>query len=223
SSRRLTPCAQPPRISSALFTRSLTWILRDTGSIPRRNPKRYPRTPIQSLAKQNRKPTQTRENNHQRPRSIASFCRLFGVHARPKICSTQHHRERHASQTPGRTGALVLWESATCFRVREAPWTRSRRRARVLRRQLLAFRIQDAEQVIAMRGIVHRGAVHIAEERLLGVERFDLRVELIHPGGVWKHGDYGVGAGRIGVNQVLFDGIAGERAVSNLSIQRGLA
>jgi hypothetical protein len=35
---------------------------------------------------------------------------------------------------------------------------------------LLALRIQDADQVVAMRGIVHCGAVDIAEERLLGVQ-----------------------------------------------------
>ena len=33
--------------------------------------------PIQSLAKHNRKPTQLTENNQQRPKSIASFCRVF--------------------------------------------------------------------------------------------------------------------------------------------------
>jgi hypothetical protein len=32
---------------------------------------------IQSLAKHNRKPSQIIENNHQRPKSIASFCRVF--------------------------------------------------------------------------------------------------------------------------------------------------
>src|SRR5579863_529594 len=31
----------------------------------------------QSLAKHNRKPSQLIENNHQRPKSIASFCRVF--------------------------------------------------------------------------------------------------------------------------------------------------
>jgi hypothetical protein len=35
------------------------------------------RTANQSLAKQNRKPSQAIENNHQRPQSIASFCRVF--------------------------------------------------------------------------------------------------------------------------------------------------
>ena len=32
---------------------------------------------IQSLAKHNQKPTQLTEDNHQRPKSIASFCRVF--------------------------------------------------------------------------------------------------------------------------------------------------
>ena len=36
-----------------------------------------PPTAIQSLAKHNRKPSQLAENNHQHPKSIASFCRLF--------------------------------------------------------------------------------------------------------------------------------------------------
>jgi hypothetical protein len=34
-------------------------------------------TQNQSLAKQNRKPSQLTKNNHQRPKSIASFCRVF--------------------------------------------------------------------------------------------------------------------------------------------------
>jgi hypothetical protein len=36
-----------------------------------------PHFPNQSLAKHNRKPSQIIENNHQRLRSIASFCRVF--------------------------------------------------------------------------------------------------------------------------------------------------
>jgi hypothetical protein len=36
-----------------------------------------PPSPNQSLAKHNRKPSQLIENNHQRPKSIASFCRVF--------------------------------------------------------------------------------------------------------------------------------------------------
>jgi len=39
-------------------------------------PRRLP-TPIQSLAKQNRKPMQVVENKRRRPKSIASFCRVF--------------------------------------------------------------------------------------------------------------------------------------------------
>src|SRR5271170_2684539 len=39
--------------------------------------RRVPPTPIQSLAKHNRKPSQLTENNHQHPKSIASFCRIF--------------------------------------------------------------------------------------------------------------------------------------------------
>ena len=40
-------------------------------------PKRLLRTANQSLAKHNRKPSQAIENNHQQPKSIASFCRVF--------------------------------------------------------------------------------------------------------------------------------------------------
>jgi hypothetical protein len=40
-------------------------------------PARFFRTPNQSLAKHNRKSSQIIENNHQRPKSIASFCRVF--------------------------------------------------------------------------------------------------------------------------------------------------
>jgi NADH-quinone oxidoreductase subunit I len=40
-------------------------------------PARFLRTPNQSLAKHNRKPPQLIENNDQRPKSIASFCRAF--------------------------------------------------------------------------------------------------------------------------------------------------
>jgi hypothetical protein len=42
-------------------------------------PARFLRTANQSLAKHNRKPSQIIENNHQRPKSIASFCRVFGA------------------------------------------------------------------------------------------------------------------------------------------------
>jgi NADH-quinone oxidoreductase subunit I len=42
-------------------------------------PARFLRTPNQSLAKHNRKPSQLTENNHQRPKSIASFCRCCGA------------------------------------------------------------------------------------------------------------------------------------------------
>jgi len=40
-------------------------------------PRRTRHCPNQSLAKHNRKPSQLIENNHQRPKSIASFCRHF--------------------------------------------------------------------------------------------------------------------------------------------------
>src|SRR5277367_758225 len=39
--------------------------------------RRVPPTPNQSLAKHNRKPPQLTENNHQHPKSIASFCRVL--------------------------------------------------------------------------------------------------------------------------------------------------
>src|SRR5271170_3603179 len=55
--------------------------------------RRVPPTPIQSLAKHNRKPPQLTENNHQQPKSIASFCRVFRDSAAPpyfqktKLCA----------------------------------------------------------------------------------------------------------------------------------------
>ena len=42
-----------------------------------------PPSPNQSLAKHNRKSTQVFENKHQRPKSIASFCRNFAPCAPP--------------------------------------------------------------------------------------------------------------------------------------------
>jgi hypothetical protein len=39
----------------------------------------------QSLAKHNRKPSQIIENNHQRPKSIASFCRILCVASEPRL------------------------------------------------------------------------------------------------------------------------------------------
>ncbi len=45
--------------------------------------------PNQSLAKHNRKPTQPIENNHQRPKSIASFCRLLDLQSTlPRLISS---------------------------------------------------------------------------------------------------------------------------------------
>jgi len=46
-------------------------------------PARLLRTANQSLAKHNRKPSQLIENNHQRPTSIASFCRVFHDYNNP--------------------------------------------------------------------------------------------------------------------------------------------
>jgi hypothetical protein len=43
-------------------------------------PARLLRTPNQSLAKLNRKPAQMIENKQRRPKSIASFCRVFCVY-----------------------------------------------------------------------------------------------------------------------------------------------
>ena len=40
--------------------------------------------PNQSLAKHNRKPSKVIENNHQLPKSIASFCRHFAGHTAPR-------------------------------------------------------------------------------------------------------------------------------------------
>jgi hypothetical protein len=45
-------------------------------------PARLARTANQSLAKQNRKSSQLIENNHQHPKSIASFCRVFRDYGR---------------------------------------------------------------------------------------------------------------------------------------------
>src|SRR5579863_3568432 len=48
---------------------------RRDGSAASKGSSATPPSPNQSLAKHNRKPTQLTENNHQRPKSIASFCR----------------------------------------------------------------------------------------------------------------------------------------------------
>jgi hypothetical protein len=47
-------------------------------------PARLLPTANQSLAKHNRKPSQLIENNHPRPKSIASFCRVLSPAARSK-------------------------------------------------------------------------------------------------------------------------------------------
>jgi hypothetical protein len=43
-------------------------------------PTHLPTTPNQSLAKQNRKPSQLVEKNHHGPKSIASFLHVFGTY-----------------------------------------------------------------------------------------------------------------------------------------------
>jgi len=48
---------------------------RQTSTHPTHRP--VPPSPNQSLAKHNRKPPQMIENKQQRPKSIASFCRVF--------------------------------------------------------------------------------------------------------------------------------------------------
>src|ERR1700722_7550484 len=216
SSKRSTPYAPPLRTSSARFTPSLTSTITASGSIPPTNPKSNPRSYItrhhlnQSLAKQNRKPMQTHENNPPQPKSIASFCRLFSNRARPQNQSAEKNRARPLFPDFGKNGA----RSSVLGR-------QSCRPLRVV--ELLAFRIQDAQEVVAVRGVIYRGAVDIAEERLCFMQRFDFRIELIHGGGVGKNGDEGVGAGGVGVDQILFERIAGEGTVSNLSIERGFA
>src|SRR5271163_2517376 len=52
------------------------FILRSGGAAAKSSPTAPP-SPNQSLAKHNRKPLQVIENKHQRPKSIASFCRFL--------------------------------------------------------------------------------------------------------------------------------------------------
>jgi len=56
---------------------------RRDGSAASKGGSASPPSPIQSLAKHNRKPVQLAENKHQRPESIASFCRNFAPGAPP--------------------------------------------------------------------------------------------------------------------------------------------
>src|SRR5271163_4914160 len=96
--------------------------------------------------------------------------------------------------TPGQAGAQqaapLPWlraEALTTFKgaaLRPAP---TQRGSPYLR--LLAFRVEDADEVVAVRGVVHCGAVDIAEEGLGFVQGFDFGVELIHGCGVWENGD----------------------------------
>jgi hypothetical protein len=57
-------------------------------------PVRFLRTVNQSLAKHNRKPTQIMENNHQQPKSIASFCRVFRAYSGGRPTLSRHPNER---------------------------------------------------------------------------------------------------------------------------------
>ena len=65
-----------------------------------------PPSPIQSLAKHNRKPSQLAENNHQRPKSIASFSPLFCPCAAPRRSQLKHppasNRNKFAHSGVGR-------------------------------------------------------------------------------------------------------------------------
>ncbi len=54
----------------------------------------------QALAKHNRKPPQSTENNHRRPQSIASFCRDFRESRSPAPAVTTHHARISTYFTP---------------------------------------------------------------------------------------------------------------------------
>jgi hypothetical protein len=64
------------------------FILR-SGSAASKGSSATPPSPNQSLAKHNRKPSQLTENNHQRSKSIASFCRTL-----PSPPHTTNHESR---------------------------------------------------------------------------------------------------------------------------------
>src|SRR5580704_6613854 len=70
----------------------------------------------QSLAKQNRKPLQVIENNHQRTKSIASFCRLLAAprHLLPPICPSRF--ACHQPQVPKSPRASVAILPMLLFR-----------------------------------------------------------------------------------------------------------
>ena len=57
------------------------------------HPRRLLPTAIQSLARHNRKSSQIIENNHQRSKSIASFCRVF-LDCRCRWPSLSHHPDK---------------------------------------------------------------------------------------------------------------------------------
>jgi len=67
----------------------------------------------QSLAKQNRKPSQLIENNHHQPKSIASFCRVFSVYrllqAPPTESWTPRKQLQRADETPALRSAAPIW------------------------------------------------------------------------------------------------------------------
>ena len=134
------------------------------------------------------------------PNQSLVFVAFLAATHRHKAGQYKRFESARRSQNPGRMGALGLRESATRCRALETSSTSARRQASVPRRQLLALRVQDADQVVAVRSVVHGGAVHIAEERLFGVQRFDFRVELVNRGSVRENSDQGVGAGGFGVD-----------------------
>jgi len=81
--------------------------------VPARSSILTDRCPNQSLAKHNRKPMQLTENNHHRPKSIASFFRVF---CNPRAFSDDARSISPASARRGKSSPFVATESRVSSR-----------------------------------------------------------------------------------------------------------
>ena len=86
---------------------------RRDGSAASKGSSTAPPSPIQSLAKHNRKPAELTENTHQRSKSIASFCPHFSrasTSRLPAEISNRHCRRLEMAATPRkqRSGPILI-------------------------------------------------------------------------------------------------------------------
>jgi hypothetical protein len=137
SRQRPTPLPTVPSVSRSRGNLACALVRAAPRTALRPNPLTSPRS-NQSLAKPNRKPPQTTENKHQRPKSIASFCRdscdqpslrprakLAGSESRSPASAITTHYLRITTHQPPITHFLIavrrLEKSATHRKQTMAP------------------------------------------------------------------------------------------------------